>query len=72
MILGAFLSVGSFLAFNQDTSLKSQDSCGTAHAIQPICGQTYVSNEKLYGLVVVGVSATVVGFFVETRVDRML
>ncbi|MGH9921053.1 MAG: hypothetical protein ACRD6W_19565 [Nitrososphaerales archaeon] len=71
VILGAFTSVGSLVAFGQDSTLRSQLFCGTADALQPICGQNFVSYGRIYPLAIFGVGATFVGFCITARLDRM-
>lgn len=71
VILGAFLSVGSVLAFVQNNYLRLQDSCGTAGALQPICAQIAINYERIYPLAIVGVGLTIAGFYLGARFNQM-
>jgi type IV secretory pathway VirB2 component (pilin) len=71
VILGAFLSVGSVLAFVQNNYLRSQDSCGTADALQPICAQIAGYYAQISALAIIGVGVTIAGFYLGARFDQM-
>jgi hypothetical protein len=70
-ILGAFLSVGVVVAFVQNDYLRSQDSCGTAAALQPVCARIAGYYPLIYGLAIIGVGLTIAGFYLGARFDQM-
>jgi hypothetical protein len=69
--LGAFLSVGSVLAYLHNNELRLQNFCGTPYPRQPICALTAAGYyELIYAAIVVGVGLTVVGFYLGSRYTR--
>jgi hypothetical protein len=71
VISGAFMSVGSVLAFLQNNYLRLQDACGTAVALQPVCAQIASYYGQIYAPAILGVGLTIAGFYLGASLDQL-